>query len=108
MSAQTTTATPSPQQINVADLELPQLAEVKRQLEEVCSFGSQGSGHPTDQNFDSLGAFTPDQLFCPTQAGTGKVPIMRRECEGGQTREQKYGLLVISLPLDTRLTKLSR
>jgi len=33
---------------------------------------------------------------------------MRREREGGQTREQKYGLLVISLPLDTRLTKLLR
>ena len=27
-------ATTAPQQINVADLELPQLAEVKRQLEE--------------------------------------------------------------------------
>ena len=26
---------PAPQQINVADLELPQLGEVKRQLEEV-------------------------------------------------------------------------
>jgi len=66
MSAQTTTATPAPQQINVADLELPQLAEVKRQLEEVCSFRSPSSGHRTHPNFDSLGAFTPDQLFCPT------------------------------------------
>jgi prefoldin alpha subunit len=29
-------ATTAPQQINVADLELPQLGEVKRQLEEAC------------------------------------------------------------------------
>jgi hypothetical protein len=29
------TSTATPQQINVADLQLPQLAEVKRQLEEV-------------------------------------------------------------------------
>ncbi|KAI9461512.1 Prefoldin-domain-containing protein [Russula earlei] len=36
-STATATATPAPQQINVADLELPQLAEVKRQLEEELS-----------------------------------------------------------------------
>jgi hypothetical protein len=35
MSSSTATATAAPQQINVADLDLPQLAEVKRQLEEV-------------------------------------------------------------------------
>jgi prefoldin alpha subunit len=38
MSAPTTTTTAEPQQINVADLDLPQLAEVKRQLEEVGAF----------------------------------------------------------------------
>lgn len=108
MSAQTTTATPAPQQINVADLELPQLAEVKRQLEEVCSLRSPRSGLHTDPNFDSLGAFTPDQLFCPTQAGTGKIQIMHREREGGQTREQKYTLLAIAFLLYIRLTKPSR
>jgi hypothetical protein len=37
MSTPSTTTTAAPQQINVADLELPQLAEVKRQLEEVCA-----------------------------------------------------------------------
>ena len=105
MSAQTTTATPAPQQINVADLELPQLAEVKRQLEEVGSLRSPRSGHHTDPNFDSPGAFTPDQLFCPTQAGTGKIQIMHREREGGQTRKQKYTLLAIAFLLYIRLTK---
>jgi len=38
MSVPTTTTTAAPQQINVADLDLPQLAEVKRQLEEVGAF----------------------------------------------------------------------
>ena len=38
MSVPTTTTTAEPQQINVADLDLPQLAEVKRQLEEVGAF----------------------------------------------------------------------
>ena len=35
------TATPPQQQINVADLDLPQLSEVKRQLEEVNALLSQ-------------------------------------------------------------------
>ena len=33
-------AATAPQQINVADLELPQLGEVKKQLEEACFFVS--------------------------------------------------------------------
>ena len=37
MSAPSTSTTAPTQQVNVADLELPQLVEVKRQLEEVCN-----------------------------------------------------------------------
>ena len=50
LSVPTTTTTAAPQQINVADLDLPQLAEVKRQLEEVGAFSSPSSGHPTHSN----------------------------------------------------------
>ena len=37
MSAPSTSTAAPTQQVNVADLELPQLVEVKRQLEEVCN-----------------------------------------------------------------------
>lgn len=37
MSAPSTSTIAPTQQVNVADLELPQLVEVKRQLEEVCN-----------------------------------------------------------------------
>jgi hypothetical protein len=77
----------SPQQINVADLELPQLAEVKRQLEEVSSLLDLFSISPLTP---PLGALTPHQLFCPTQAGPGQVPIVHRERKRSKTREQRY------------------
>jgi hypothetical protein len=65
MSAPSTTV---PQQINVADLQLPQLAEVKRQLEEVKPLRA------LPQTL--LGALSPDQLFRSTEASAVKIPVV--------------------------------
>jgi hypothetical protein len=94
-------AAAAPQQINVADLELPQLAEVKRQLEEVCaSFSPQTlTSIALNTHFSVLlGALAPDQFFRPTQAGPGKVPVLHRERKRGKTREQRYSSAHMSLP----------
>jgi Prefoldin subunit len=89
------TTTPT-QQVNVSDLELPQLVEVKRQLEEVRSFPCSCSS----LEFLSLlirfsvspGTLTSNQFFRPTEASAGQVPVVHRKRKGGQAREQRYGI----------------
>lgn len=85
MSAPSTTA-PS-QQVNVADLELPQLVEVKKQLEEV------GTVLQLQPRFIALnpisaspGTLALDEFFRPTEAGASQVQVMHRKCKGDQAR----------------------
>jgi Prefoldin subunit len=95
MSAPSTTA--PTQQVNVSDLELPQLVEVKRQLEEVrsgfpCSSSSPEISSISIQFSASPGTLTSDQFFRPTEASAGQVPVVHRKCKGGQAREQRYDI----------------
>ena len=67
------TTSPQPQQINVTDLDLTQLADVRRQLEEVrrtrmCPFGLP---HPSIS-----GTVSPHEFICATEAGAGEVQGM--------------------------------
>jgi hypothetical protein len=94
MSAPSTTA--PTQQVNVADLELPQLVEVKKQLEEVRScFPCSSSPRviiALNPIFALLGTLTPDQFFRSTEASAGQVPVVHRKRKGGQAREQRYNI----------------
>ena len=75
-------AAPQPQQINVADLDIQQLADVRRQLEEV--------NFPLFSRVDSAdsdilvctypGTESPYQFLCPTQTGSVEIQVMSREC----------------------------
>ena len=89
MSAPGAAAT-APQQINVADLELPQLGEVKKQLEEACC-----RQHPYIHSewfalmTESAGTLTSNQLIRTTETSTVEIPLVHREREGGQARKQR-------------------
>jgi hypothetical protein len=79
----TSMASSQPQQVNVADLELPQLADVKRQLDEVRILAAT----PLRQRLNAFlrtGTHPPYQLVRAAQAGPGKVQSMRRERERSQ------------------------
>lgn len=55
------------QSINIADLEVPQLAEVRRQLEEVLSPLQRPVSHPGyPLNGIPLGTQPPIKFICPT------------------------------------------
>ena len=87
------TSTATPQQINVADLQLPQLAEVKRQLEEVkplCSL------FKALTEFLRLGTLAPDQLLRSTEASAVEIPVVHRKRKGDKAREQRYCTPVVS------------
>jgi hypothetical protein len=84
------------QTINVADLDLAQLADVRRQLEEVhCSFYTRMYVRAEVEELICffiwrerlLGTQPPHELVHSAQAGTGKIPVVRREREGGQAWE---------------------
>jgi len=62
------------QTINVADLAIPQLMDVKRQLDQVSSIVNY-QPHLSLQYFTGVGAF--DLVVHPAEAGASKVPIMR-------------------------------
>jgi hypothetical protein len=62
------------QTVNVADLAIPQLMEVKRQLDQVSSIFNY-QPHVSLKSFTGVGAF--DVLVHPAKTGTSKVPIMR-------------------------------
>jgi hypothetical protein len=98
---QTTMSEPAPTQVNVSDLELPQLVEVKKQLEEVCNWFPAPTLYLIPA---SSGTLTPDQFFCPTEASAGKVPLVHRKCKGGQAREQRYIICVFAQTQRTWLT----
>ena len=67
----------NPQQISVTDLDVPQLAEVRRQLDEVrlCRPGRSSSS----QLMETAGADAPHQLIHPTETGSGKVQVLYRQ-----------------------------
>ena len=79
-------AATAPQQINVADLELPQLGEVKKQLEEACFLVSVILV-ATLRRPDYTGTLTPNQLIRTTETSAGQVPLVHRERKGGQARK---------------------
>lgn len=75
-----------PQQINVSDLDIQQLADVRKQLEEVyCRLHL-----PTDLLNAFAGAKSPDQFLRPAQAGPVKIQVLSREYWRGQTQELEY------------------
>ena len=76
-------ASSQPQQINVSDLDIQQLADVRRQLEEVTSFLS---GAAPILNVTS-GTKSLDQFLCSTQAGSVKIQVLPRERRRNQTQE---------------------
>lgn len=75
-------ASSQPQQINVADLDIQQLADVRRQLEEV-NFPPFSLVHCADSDiytFTYPGIESPDQFVCPTQAGSVEIQVVPGEC----------------------------
>ena len=61
-----------PQAINLADLDVAQLSDVKRQLEEVCiCFISAMLWDPDE--YSRPGIESPHKLICATQASSSKV-----------------------------------
>jgi hypothetical protein len=62
------------QTVNVADLAIPQLMDVKRQLDQVSSMVSY-QPHLLLVSFTGVGTF--DVVLHPTKAGASKVPILR-------------------------------
>ena len=75
----------APQQVNISDLDLSSLAEVKRQLEEVLL-------PPKDLRRRILqceGTFPLDELPCATQASAVEVQVVHRECRGAEATESE-------------------
>ena len=72
-------ATPQPQQVNLADLNLAQLGEVRKQLDEVRIVSSTRSYMGTKPLHTRAGAATSHQLVRSTQASPGKVQVMHRK-----------------------------
>ena len=68
----------TPQTINVSDLDLPQLADVRRQLEEVrkCQIPDLNKMFTPKRT----GTQPPNQLFHPIKGCSGKVHGMFGEC----------------------------
>lgn len=60
------------QQVNLQDLDLNQLQDVKKQLDSVCGLLNIIEGYA-----DEVGTRTFDKLVSATQASSGKVQIMR-------------------------------
>ncbi len=59
----------APQQVNVADLDLAQLAEVRKQLDEVCSYPASKSL----LTFIHTGNYTPHLIVPTAQSSAGKI-----------------------------------
>lgn len=74
------------QAVNVADLELPQLQDVRRQLEEVLTIESM-----TDSVSKSTraGALALDELVSTAESSADEVQIVPRKCRRDQGREQE-------------------
>ena len=66
------------QQISVTDLDIPQLADVRRQLDEVCSRLTCRPLSP--QLIGTAGVDTPHQLVHSVETGSGEVQVVYRQC----------------------------
>jgi len=66
------------QQISVTDLDVSQLADVQRQLDEVRLCPPCRS--PPSQLIGNAGVDASHQLVHPTETGPGKVQVMYRQC----------------------------
>ena len=71
-------ATNTQQQISVTDLDVPQLADVRRQLDEVCPRPPRRS--PLSQLIGTAGVDAPLQLVHPAETGSGEIQVMHRQC----------------------------
>lgn len=78
-----TMATSTQQHINVTDLDVQQLADVRRQLDEVRTCLSRGS--LSSQLIGTVGVDASHQLVHSTEAGSGKVQVMHRQCGRSKT-----------------------
>ena len=78
-----------PQQINITDLELPQLAEVKKQLEEVRSLFLGPVTLLTANDCIGEGTEPPHQLLHTVETSSGEIQLVYRKCERSQSREQE-------------------
>ena len=76
------------QQIAVTDLDLPQLSDVKRQLEEVNGNLFYLRIHSADHSM--IGIDPPHKLIYSAQAGAGKVQVMHWECTWGESTEYRF------------------
>lgn len=65
------------QQISVTDLDVAQLADVRRQLDEVRLRSPHGSS--LSQLIGTPGVDAPHQLVHPTETGSGKIQVMYRQ-----------------------------
>ena len=74
-------ASSQPQQINVADLDIQQLSDVRRQLEEVNFplFSLVGSADSEIHVCTHPGTKSPFQFLCPTQTGSVEIQVLSRE-----------------------------
>lgn len=72
-----------PQTISVADLDISQLAEVRKQLEEVRRKRYQIEESLTNYR---LGIKSPHQLFCSAQASAGQVQDLYTEHRRNKAR----------------------
>ena len=86
-------SSPPTQQINVADLDVPQLADVRRQLEEVRlptlqSRVAYEHGCSLDPVHATAGAHPSSELVHAAATGAGQVPLVHRERGPGQARKQ--------------------
>lgn len=78
-----------PQTVNIADLDISQLSELRKQLEDVCK------SLQSSQNCLILrhsGTYPSDQLFRATEASTGQVQGLSRECQRDQAGKYWYFL----------------
>lgn len=71
-----TMATSTQQPISVTDLDVQQLADVRRQLDEVR--GRPPLGSPSLQLIGTTGIDASHQLVHSTETGSGKVQVMHR------------------------------
>ncbi|KAG9312676.1 Prefoldin-domain-containing protein [Chiua virens] len=72
-------ASSQPQQINVADLDIQQLSDVRRQLEEVDFFLPSSLDRISKRVFTQPGIKSLDQFLRPTQAGAIKIQVLPRK-----------------------------
>lgn len=82
--------TSQPQQIAVTDLDLPQLSDVKRQLEEVGEQLDAAIFCVDHSTIFITGIDAPHKFVHSTEAGPSKVQVLYRECARNKASEHRY------------------